>query len=326
MLLFPESISLRSPHFIVVAALLSVLVIVPPIAANTGGPFYVTLSLRILIFALAAVSLNLLLGYGGLVSFGHALYLGLGAYVVAILSFHGITNGWLHLIVTLALSGIIAFLTGLVCLRTSGIAFIMITLAFAQMFFFLATSLKYYGGDDGLTLAQRSDFEPLFSIQSNTGLYYVTVIMLMATLYLSWRLAHSRLGRVLRGASSNLRRMEAVGFPVLRYRLAAYVMAGCVCGLAGLLLGNLARFASPAYMAWTVSGDLIVMIILGGVATIIGPLIGAIAYVILETIIAAYTQHWMVVLGPIILLVALFAKRGIYGSFLAWERGMDSAR
>ena len=326
MLLFPESMSPRSPRFIAVAALLVVLAIVPPIADTTGGPFYVTLALRILIFALAAASLNLLLGYGGLVSFGHALYLGLGAYVVAILSFHGVTNGWLHLAVTLALSAIIAFLTGLVCLRTSGIAFIMITLAFAQMFFFLATSLKYYGGDDGLAVARRSDFEPLFSIQSNTGLYYVSAVVLLTTLYLSWRLVHSRLGRVLRGASSNVRRMEALGFPVLRYRLAAYVMAGCVCGLAGLLLGNLARFASPAYMAWTVSGDLIVMIILGGVATIIGPLVGAIVYVILETSIAAYTQHWMVVLGPIILLVALFAKRGIYGSFLAWERRMDSAR
>jgi branched-chain amino acid transport system permease protein len=325
MLLFPESISFRSPRCIAVATLLALLAIVPPIAQTTGGPFYVTLLLRILIFALAAASLNLLLGYSGLVSFGHALYLGIGAYVVAILSFHGVTNGWLHMAVTLTLSAIIALLTGLVCLRTSGIAFIMITLAFAQMFFFLATSLKYYGGDDGLAVARRSDFEPVFSIQSNTGLYYATVVVLVATLYLSWRLVHSRLGRVLRGASMNVRRMEALGFPVLRYRLVAYVIAGCVCGLAGLLLGNLARFASPAYMAWTVSGDLIVMIILGGVATIIGPLVGAIVYVILETIIAAYTQHWMIVLGPFILLVALFAKRGIYGSFLAWEK-IDSTR
>jgi branched-chain amino acid transport system permease protein len=283
----------------------------------------VTLSLRILIFALAAASLNLVLGYGGLVSFGHALYLGIGAYVVAILSFHGITNGWLHLVVTLVLSAVVAFLTGIVCLRTSGIAFIMITLAFAQMFFYLATSLKYYGGDDGLAVARRSNFAPLFSIQSNTGLYYVTVVVLLAALYLSWRLVHSRLGRVLRGASSNARRMEALGYPVLRYRLTVNVIAGCMCGLAGLLLGNLARFASPAYMAWTVSGDLIVMIILGGVATIIGPVVGAMVYVILETAIAGYTQHWMIVLGPIILLVALFAKRGIYGSFLAWQRRFD---
>jgi branched-chain amino acid transport system permease protein len=325
MLLFPESVSLRSPRFIAAVVLVALLAIVPPIAANTGGPFYVTLSLRILIFALAAASLNLLLGYGGLVSFGHALYLGIGAYVVAILSFHGLTNGWLHVGVTLALSAVVAFLTGLVCLRTSGIAFIMITLAFAQMFYYLATSLRYYGGDDGLAVARRSDFAPLFSIQSNTGLYYATAIVLVAALYLSWRLVHSRLGRVLRGASSNARRMEALGFPVLRYRLTVYVIAGCICGIAGLLLGNLARFASPAYMAWTVSGDLIVMIILGGVATIIGPLVGAVVYVILETVLASYTQHWMVVLGPVILLVALFARRGVYGSFLAWQKTLDYA-
>ena len=320
MLVFPESIPLRSPRVIFVTFLVVSLAAVPAIATTIGGPFYITLALRMLIFALAAASLNLLLGYGGLVSFGHALYLGIGAYVVAILSFHGITSGWIHVIATLALSALIAFVTGLICLRTSGIAFIMITLAFAQMFFFLATSLKYYGGDDGLALARRSDFEPLFSIQSNTGLYYLAVVTLLAMLYLSWRLVHSRLGRVLRGAGSNSRRMQALGFPVLRYRLVAYVMAGCVCGLAGLLLGNLARFASPAYMAWTVSGDLIVIIILGGVATIVGPLLGAIAYILLETLIAAYTQHWMIVLGPIILLVALFARRGLYGIVLAWER------
>lgn len=319
-MLFPEPISLRSPRCLAVGILLGLFAIVPLVAANTGGPFYVTLALRILIFGLAAASLNLVLGYGGLVSFGHALYLGIGAYVVAILSFHGISNGWLHLGVTLALSAVVALLTGVVCLRTSGIAFIMITLAFAQMFFYLATSLKYYGGDDGLSVTRRSDFAPLFSVQSNTGLYYVTVAALVAALYLSWRLVHSRLGRVLRGASSNVRRMEALGYPVLRYRLTVYVISGCMCGLAGLLLGNLARFASPAYMAWTVSGDLIVMIILGGVTTIIGPLVGAMMYVILETVIAGYTQHWMIVLGPTILFVALFAKRGIYGSFLAWQK------
>ena len=320
MQIFPEPVALRSPRFIAVTVLILALAIVPPIAEAVGSPFHVTLALRILIFALAAASLNLVLGYGGLMSFGHALYLGLGAYVVAILSFHGLTSGWLHLGATLVLSALVACLTGLVCLRTSGIAFIMITLAFAQMFFFLATSLKYYGGDDGLALSRRSDFSPLFSVQGNTALYYVTLVVLIVTLYLSWRLVHSRFGRVLRATSTNIRRMQSLGFPVLRYRLAAYVMAGCICGVAGLLLGNLTRFASPSYMAWIVSGDLIVMIILGGVATIVGPLVGAIVYVTLETALSAYTQHWMVVLGPIILLVALFARRGLYGFFLDWER------
>jgi branched-chain amino acid transport system permease protein len=159
----------------------------------------------------------------------------------------------------------------------------------------------------------------LFSIQSNFGLYWLALMTLFSAMYLSWRFVHSRSGRVLRGISSNARRMNALGFPVARYQLAAYVLSSCLCGVAGLLLGNLARFASPAYMAWTVSGDLIVMIIIGGVGTIVGPLVGAIVYVALETVVAAYTQHWMVILGPIILLVALFAHRGLYGSLLSWQ-------
>jgi branched-chain amino acid transport system permease protein len=316
MLLFPEPISLWSPRCIVVSGVILLLVALPLVVALLGTPFYVTLALRILIYALAAASLNLILGYAGLVSFGHALYLGLGAYVVAIFSFHGITNGWLHLAVTLVISSLVAFVTRIIALRTSGIAFIMITLAFAQMFFFLATSLKYYGGDDGLAIAQRSDFKPIFSITTNTGLYYFSLTVLLVTLYMSWRLVHSRFGRVLRGASSNIRRLTALGFSPFRYRLVAYVISGCICGIAGLLLGNLARFASPAYMSWTTSGDLIVMIILGGVATIIGPLVGATVYVILETLLASYTQHWMAILGPIILLVALIAKRGLFEFFL----------
>jgi branched-chain amino acid transport system permease protein len=289
--------------------------LVPAVAAAIGQPFYVTLAARILIFALAASGLNLVLGYGGMVSFGHALYVGLGAFVVGILSFHGVTNGWLHLAATLALCGVIALLTGLVCLRTSGMAFIMITLAFAQMFFFLGVSLKQYGGDDGLQVAQRSDFYPL-SIQSNAGLYYLTFALLLATLYFSWRFVHARFGRVLRGTKSNARRMRVLGFPVLRYQVAAYTLSGCICGVAGLLLANLTRFASPAYMFWTVSGDLIVMVMLGGIATVVGPLLGATVFIILETILAGYTQHWMLVLGPVIVLIALLARRGLYGFFL----------
>ena len=309
---FPEPVSWRSPRVLVVSGLLIALALLPAIAAAIGEPFYVTLAARVLIFALAASGLNLVLGYGGLVSFGHALYVGLGAYVVGILSFHGVTNGWLHLGLTIALSAGIAFVTGAICLRTSGMAFIMITLAFAQMFYFLGVSLKPYGGDDGLQVAQRSDFAPL-SIHSNSGLYYFTLVLLVATLYLSWRFVHARFGRVLRGAKSNARRMRVLGFPLLRYQVSTYAISGCICGVAGLLLANLTRFASPAYMFWTVSGDLIVMVMLGGIATVVGPLVGAVVYVILETILAGYTEHWMLVLGPVIVLIALLAKRGLYG-------------
>jgi branched-chain amino acid transport system permease protein len=266
------------------------------------------------IFGLAACGLNLVIGYAGLVSFGHALYVGLGAYVVGILSFHGVTSGWVHLALTVVLSAAVAVATGLVCLRTSGMAFIMITLAFAQMFYFLGVSLKTYGGDDGMQIAARSDFAPL-SIESNTALYYFSLALLLATLYLSWRLVHARFGRALRGAKSNVRRMRVLGFPVLRYQIVAYAASGVVCGVAGLLLANLTRYASPAYMFWTVSGDLIVMVMLGGISTVLGPLLGAAVYVVLETVLAGYTEHWMLVLGPIIVLIALLAKRGLYGLF-----------
>lgn len=297
---------------IALAILIGGLALLPVVTAALGEPFYVTLATRILVFALAASGLNLVLGYGGLVSFGHALYIGLGAYAVGILAFHGVTSGWLHLAATIGLSAAVALVTGMVCLRTSGMAFIMITLAFAQMVYFLGVSLKQYGGDDGLQVATRSDFSPL-SIESNTALYYFSLVLLLATLYLSWRLVHARFGRVLRGTKSNARRMRVLGFPVLRYQLAAYVVSGVICGVAGLLLANLTRFASPAYAFWTVSGDLIVMVMLGGIATVVGPLVGAIVYVVLETVLAGYTEHWMLILGPIIVLIALLAKRGLVG-------------
>jgi branched-chain amino acid transport system permease protein len=312
MTLFPEPLSLRAPRVIAATLIVVFLALVPVIAGALGEPFYVTLGARILIFALAASGLNLVLGYGGLVSFGHALYVGLGAYAVGILAFYGVTSGWVHLGVAIGLAVLVAFATGLICLRTSGMAFIMITLAFAQMFYFLGVSLKQYGGDDGLQIASRSDFGPL-SIQTNTGLYYFTLTLLLLTLYLSWRLVHARFGRVLRGTKANVQRMRVLGFPVLRYQTAAYILSACICAVAGLLLANLTRFTSPAYMFWTVSGELIVMVMLGGIATVLGPLVGAAVFVVLETVLAGYTQHWMLVLGPIVVLIALLAKRGLYG-------------
>lgn len=312
MRLFPEPIAPLAPRVIVTVLVLAVLVLVPVVASALGEPFYVTLAARIVIMALAATGLNLVLGYGGLVSFGHALYVGLGAYTVGIMAFYGVTDGWAQLAVALALAALVALGSGVICLRTSGMAFIMITLAVAQMFYFLAISLKHYGGDDGLQIAKRSDFG-LFSIEDNTALYYVALILLLAALYLSWRLVNARFGRVQRGMKTNLRRMRVLGFPTLRYQAAAYAISGCICAVAGLLLANLTKFTSPAYLAWTLSGDLIVMVMLGGVATILGPVIGAAAFIVLETALSGYTQHWMLILGPIIVLIALLARRGLYG-------------
>ncbi|MGD9945289.1 MAG: branched-chain amino acid ABC transporter permease [Burkholderiaceae bacterium] len=322
--LFPESVSLSSPRWWVAAALLAFFALVPVYAAVFDEGFYLTLFSRIMVMAIAAISLNLLIGYTGLVSFGHALYLGLGAYAAGIASFHGITNGWLQLALAVGAGLLISFVTGLIVLRTSGMAFIMITLAFAQMFFYLGISLKQYGGDDGLRMDVRSLLAP-FDMSSNTTLYYVIFAILVAALYLSWRLVHSRFGYVLRGIRGNERRMKAVGFSTRRYKLVAYMVAATVASVAGFLLANLTSYVSPSYGAWTVSGDLIVMVVLGGMGTILGPLVGALSLLLVEEWLASLTQHWMAPLGLAIVLIVLTARRGIYGSFYDWARRREES-
>jgi branched-chain amino acid transport system permease protein len=320
-----------SPRVIVAAAVLLLLAAVPLLSGVLGQTFYVTLFTRIMIFALAALGLNLILGYGGMVSFGHAMYIGIGAYAVGILTFHGVGSGWAHLVVALGVGGVVALAVGAVCLRTSGMAFIMITLAFAQMLFFLGVSLRDYGGDDGLQIPNRSDFG-LFSLANGTVLYYVTFALLVGVLYLLHRLVHSRFGMVLRGCKSNERRMKALGFPTLRYKLVAYVISALVCVLAGVLLGNLTRFVAPAYMAWTVSGELIVITVLGGLGTLFGPVVGAAALLLLEEVLSSFSvgvpwldkflsQHWLALIGLFIVLVVLVLKQGLYGRLSAGKEG-----
>ncbi len=312
-----------TPRRVVAAAVLVALGAVPLFAAWFNQPFYVTLFTRILIFALAATGLNLILGYGAMVSFGHAMYMGVGAYAVGILSHHGVGNGFVQLLAALVAGGVLALAVGAICLRTGGMAFIMITLAFAQMLFFLAVSLKEYGGDDGLPVAARSDFG-FFSLADNNSLYYATYGLLLATLLIFYRLIHARFGVVLRGCKSNERRMAALGFPTLRYKLTAYVISALVCVLAGMLLANLTRFVAPAYMAWTVSGELIVMIVLGGLGTLIGPVVGAVALLALEEVLSSLkvgvpaidyviNQHWLALIGLFIVFVVLALKQGLYG-------------
>jgi branched-chain amino acid transport system permease protein len=304
--------ALRAPRTWVGIVLLAVLALVPVYAHLFQQTFYITLFTRILIFAIAALGLNLILGYGAMVSFGHALYIGIGAYAVGILSFHGVTNGWLHLAAGLAAGTLVALVVGWVCLRTEGVAFIMITLAFAQMFYFLSVSLKLYGGDDGLTIAARSDFGWL-DLSNNTIFYYSVFAVLLAIVFCIGRVVESRFGFVLRGCRSNERRMKALGFPTLRYRLVAYVISALICVIAGVMLANLTRFASPSYMQWQASGDLIVMIVLGGMGTLLGPVAGATGLLVLEEVLSEWTQHWMAILGPLIVLLVVFSSRGIYG-------------
>ena len=309
---------------------IATLALVPLVASWLGQPFYVTLVSRIMIFALAAVGLNLVLGYGAMVSFGHALYIGIGAYAVGILSFHGVTNGWAHLAAALGVGLATAVLIGLVCLRTTGVAFIMITLAFAQMFFFLAVSVRQYGGDEGMPLAARSDFG-LLDLGNGVALYYAIFAVLAATLFAFHRLVHSKFGMVLRGCKMNPRRMSAIGFPTLRYRLTAYVISALVCVVAGVLMANLTRFVSPSYMQWSVSGELMVMVVLGGMATLIGPVVGAAVWLILEELLSSVrlglpgagaelvSSHWLGLMGLFALIVALALKQGLYGLLVGRE-------
>lgn len=329
-MLFPERVSAASPRVIVVAVLLALFALVPVYARIADEPFYLTLFSRIMIYAIAATALNLLIGYTGLVSFGHALFIGIGAYAIGIPVFHEITNGWAHLGFAIVAAAVVATITGLIVLRTSGMAFIMITLAFAQMFYYLGVSLKQYGGDDGIALRTRSVLSPL-DLESNVTLYYVIFAVLVGLMYFAWRLVHSRFGYVLRGIKSNERRMKALGFSTVRYKLAIYVLSGVVTAVAGLLLANLTSYASPAYAAWQVSGELIVMVVLGGMGTIAGSLVGATALLLFEEHLSSMTQHWMAVLGIAILLVVLVLRRGIYGSLYGWsqrrarERRSDAA-
>ena len=318
--MFPETLTWRSPRVSLACTIVLLMLLVPLFAQWAGSSFYLGFATRIVVFAIAASGLNLVLGYGGMVSLGHALYVGLGAYVVGIAAFHGLTSGWAQLAIALALAAGVAAVTGLVSLRTRGIGFIMITLAFGQMFYFLAVSLKPYGGDDGLPLDTRSQLAPLPALEGKMALYYLALGVLFLVMFLVWRAVHSRFGMVLRGFHANERRMLAAGFPRLRYQLTAYVVSALVCTLAGFLQGNLTAFASPSYLSWQASGELILIVVLGGMGTVMGPLVGAVVLLVLEEMLSGWTQHWMAILGPLILLVALVSRRGIWGVVLQWEK------
>ena len=302
-----------SPRTLATVAVLLALAAVPPLAGLLGQPFYLDLVRRIMIFAIAALSLNLILGYGGMVSFGHAAYLGIGAYAVGILAHHGIDNGFLQFAVAIAASAAVALVIGAVSIRTSGVYFIMITLAFTQMLFYLGISLEEYGGDDGMRLAARSQFLGLLDLGSPTPFYYFVLAVLACFLYLVHRLVNSRFGMVIRATKSNEARTRAIGFSPYPYKLAAFVIAGAMCGVAGALLVNQTAYLTPEFMNWTRSGEIMFMVILGGIATLIGPVLGAAALLLLEDVLAAWTTHWQIILGPILVLVVLFTRRGLAG-------------
>jgi len=298
---------------ITVVALLAVLVLLPVYAHIVNDRFLVTLFTRIVILALAAVSLNLILGYGGMMSFGHAAYLGIGGYAVGMLAFEHAYSGFVQWPVALAASALFALVIGALSLRTRGVYFIMITLAFAQMAYYLIAGLARYGGDDGLTINKRSQFFAPINLNDKVQFYYICLALLFAAIYLVWRIVNSRFGLVIQGARSNDTRMRAIGFPTYRYKLVCFVIAGTMGGLAGALLANHTDFVSPSMMYWTRSGDLIIMVVLGGMGSTFGPLFGAVALLVLEEALSGITEYWQIILGPLLLLVVLFARGGIDG-------------
>jgi branched-chain amino acid transport system permease protein len=290
-----------------------ILLALPPLVLALGEPFYLDLARRIMILAIAAISLNLILGYGGLVSFGHAAYLGIGAYAVGILGFYGFTNGWLQWAVAIGASAVVALAIGAVSIRTSGIYFIMITLAFTQMLYYLGISLEEYGGDDGMRLKAKSQFPGLVDLGDPVAFYYLALGLMLLAVFVTYKIVNSRFGMVLRAAKSNEARSRAIGFSPYPYRLAAFVIAGAMCGLAGALYANHTNYITPGLMSWQQSGDIMFMVILGGMASTAGPVLGAFALLLVEDLLSGWTQHWQVILGPLLILSVIFFRRGLAG-------------
>ncbi len=310
------------------------LLLLPPLARFFGEPYLISLFTRVLIYALAAVSLDLILGFGGMVSLGHAAFFGVGAYMTGILAWHGFDgtpvltwpvtvpgteNALIAWPVAVAASALAAAVIGALSLRTSGIHFIMITLAFAQMLFFFFVSLEAYGGDDGFSLFSPNTF-PILDLSEDGHFYYLCLFFLFAFLFFAYRLVHSRFGMVVRGSRENERRMKALGFPTYRYRLVCFILAGAGAGLAGALIANQTEYVSPGLMHWTRSAEILVMVLLGGMGTLFGPVFGAATLLLMEEFLAMYTEHWMVWLGPFLILVVLFGRGGIYGLLTGREK------
>ena len=295
----------------------------PLVMGAMDNLFYVSFASRVLIYAIAATSLNLVLGYGGMISFGHAAFVGTGAYVASILIAEGVTSAWIGWPAAIAASAIAAWLIGAVSLRTRGVYFIMITLAFAQMMFYLVNSMKAYGGDEGLTLPVRADLG--FDLGNEIAFYYVVLALLAATLYALHRLVHSRFGRVVIAIRENEARAEAIGLPVYRYKLACFVIAGAAGGLAGALLASHGKYVNPNVLHWLQSGTLMIMVILGGVGRLWGGVIGAAVLLGLEHVISDYPISWLAQIAPnyqqhanlgvgaVLLAIVLFAPQGIAG-------------
>ncbi|MBY0612046.1 MAG: branched-chain amino acid ABC transporter permease [Beijerinckiaceae bacterium] len=308
----------RPRAWLVGVVIFCALALAPLAVPFVGGNYLLLIGSRFMILAIAALSLDLLIGYGGLVSFGHAAFIGIGAYATGILAVHGFTEFYIAIPVAMLAGALFALVTGAVAIRTRGVYFIMITLAFAQMAFYVMGSLSAYGGDDGLTLPSRSLVFGSAALKSETVFFYAVLATLIIVTLALRRLVASRFGRVLQGLRQNRQRMEAMGYSAQGFQLTAYVIAGAIGALAGFLLANSTEFVSPAFMTWQRSGDLIIMVIIGGGGTLYGALVGALAFLSLEEGLSHVTDHWKLIFGPLLVLFVIAAPGGI-ARWLGWR-------
>lgn len=320
---------LKKPVGIYNLLLVLICVFMPVIAPLIGQEFYTDVMVRVMIFAIATISLNLIMGYGGMISFGHAVYMGIGGYAVGIFAYHGIDSAWIQWPVGILASGLFALIFGAICLRTKGVYFIMITLAFAQMVYFLSISIEKYGSDDGLNVDNRSDFGlEFFDLSDPMTMYYTSFVLMMGCLYLTHRIVNSRFGMVMRGSMSNDDRMHSIGFPTYGYKLTAFVIAGMMGGLSGILSANFENFVSPDMVFWPRSGEMIFMAVLGGLGTIFGPLGGTMIFLILSEMLSnigaiggfEVGEHWHLIFGPFLIVIVLFARGGVEGILKRFEK------
>ncbi len=282
----------------------------------SGAGFYVELVAKVMILAIFALSLDLLVGYTGLVSFGHAAFYGIGAYTLGLMTpKYEAANFWLTLPAAMLAAGIAAFVVGVFVVRVKGVYFIMVTLAFAQMFYFVFHDTKFGRGSDGISM----NFKPVtaiggftpFDLSNATHVYYCVLVLLVAVFVFLRVVLRSPFGRALQGIRSNEHRMRSLGFPTYRYKLASFTLAGALAGLAGYLSALQFGFVNPELLSWHQSGNVLLMLILGGVGSLTGAVVGAFAFVALTEIFQALTRHWQLLLGGAIILLVIFLPGGL---------------
>ena len=311
----------------ILIATFALLLILPVVLNAIGESYYISILTKILIFALVGISLDLIIGQAGLVSFGHAAFFGMGAYVCGVLSHHGANdllifsifsgtnNALLSWPIAMVFCMLLGLIVGLISLRTSGVYFIMITLALAQMIFFLIISIPQYGGEDGLGLWYRNDLGPV-NLNDDTQFYYVCLTCMLAYLFITFKFTRSSIGLIIKGSKFSQQRLIALGIAPLKYQLIIFTLSAVGSGLAGALMVNLTQYVSPDYLHWSLSGKFLIIVILGGIGSLFGGFYGALILLGLEEILSSYTDHWHLILGVVLIMMVLTSKQGLYASLV----------